>query len=313
VYRIAVDIVTGFLGSGKTTLLRRLAASELGRNVALLVNELGEVDVDGRVLGLGSIERAVELPGGCICCEIDERRFEAALAELVAVRAPDLIVVETSGAADPGALLARLRSAGLTLDAVIAVVDAALAPRTLAAHALARAQLAAADFVVVNKCDLASARAVDEVVDRVHALCPRALVYRAERCAIDLGLLFATGVRRFRADAGADGARHEPGTFAARVYRSASPLSRDALARALDRLPASVVRAKGIVRVVDGAWALLVNHVAGRSDLEWLPVAAAESQVVFIGSGLERDWPEIVALLDGCVVRADGAGRAVAR
>jgi G3E family GTPase len=308
VYRIAVDIVTGFLGSGKTTLLRRLAASGFGRNVALLVNELGDVDVDGRVLGLGGIERAVELPGGCICCEIDERRLEAALAELIAARAPDLVVIETSGAAEPAALVARVRSAGLTLDAVTTVIDAGLAARTLREHAVARAQLAAADFVVVNKCDLVAPRAVDEVVALVAAANPRALVHRAERCAVDLSLLFATGVRRFRESAQAstnaladDPALHRHDAISARVFRSSAALSRDALVHALERLPSAVQRAKGIVRVADGAWALLFNYVCGRSELEWLPMRIDESQAVFIGRDLGSAWPAIERAMRACV------------
>ena len=103
---VAVDIVSGFLGSGKTSLLRHVLAGGLrDARVAVVMNEIGEIGIDGRVLtGLGGIEKLVELSSGCICCSIDEYRFDVAIQDLVETARPDLIeTVLVDGAADAAA------------------------------------------------------------------------------------------------------------------------------------------------------------------------------------------------------------------
>jgi len=94
---IPVDIVGGFLGSGKTTLLRRLLEQGTGERVAVVVNEFGEIGIDGLVVGgLGYGERMVELSSGCICCQLDTLHFEIALEELCDDVKPDRIVIGSS-------------------------------------------------------------------------------------------------------------------------------------------------------------------------------------------------------------------------
>ena len=113
---VPVDVVGGFLGSGKTTLLRRLLEQGTGERVAVVVNEFGEIGIDGLVVGgLGYGERMVELSSGCICCQLDTLHFEIALDELCDDVKPDRIVIETSGVADPGTLSDRLAALGRPL------------------------------------------------------------------------------------------------------------------------------------------------------------------------------------------------------
>src|SRR2546427_360576 len=153
---VAVDILTGFLGSGKTTLLRHVLAHGLqGKPVAVIMNEIGEVGIDGKVVtGLANVEKMVELTSGCICCSIDDYRFDLAIQEIVETARPHLVIIESTGLADPEPLAYRVKNAGLGLDAVITVVDAANVDRELRETAVARMQIEAADFLVVNKTDL---------------------------------------------------------------------------------------------------------------------------------------------------------------
>mgnify|MGYP003694022087 CR=1 FL=1 len=125
--QVAVDVLTGFLGSGKTTLLSpRARARARGKRVAVVMNEIGDVGIDGRVVtGLDYVEKMVELSSGCICCSIDEYRFDLAIQEIIETVAADLIVIESTGLADPEPLAYRVKNAGLRLDAIITVVDAA--------------------------------------------------------------------------------------------------------------------------------------------------------------------------------------------
>src|SRR4029450_11597178 len=99
----AVDILTGFLGSGKTTLLRHVLDHGLrGKPVAVIMNEIGEIGMEGRVItGLWAVEQMVELSSGCICCTIDDYRFDLAVQGIVETARPHLIIIEANGVAAP--------------------------------------------------------------------------------------------------------------------------------------------------------------------------------------------------------------------
>ncbi len=305
---VAVDVLTGFLGSGKTTLLRHVLDHGLkGKPVAVVMNEIGEVGIDGRVVtGLSNVEKMVELSSGCICCTIDEYRFDLAIQEIVDTVRPHVIVIESTGLADPEALAYRVKNAGLGLDAVITVVDAAHVDRALAETTVAAAQIGAADFLVINKLDLVDDRALAGVEKRLARLNPRAERFRTVRGAIDSELLFATGVATYR-----ERARTAPpdhlradgiGSF---VYRTPHPLDQERFARVLDRLPRSVLRAKGVVRLAGRDWQGLFNFTVRRHELAWgkLPHVAAP-QAVFLGT--QPRAPRIRAALAACERPAEG-------
>ena len=304
---VAVDVLTGFLGSGKTTLLSHVLAHGLhGKRVALIVNEIGEIGIDGTVVtGLDYVEKMVELSSGCICCSIDEYRFDLAIQEIVETARPDLIVIETTGLADPDALAYRVKSIGLHLDAVITVVDAANVERALADTEVAGAQIAAADFLVVNKTDLVAPHDVARVRKRLARLNARAWQLESVRGAIEADVLFATDVAAHRERAHAPPAPSDHlarDAFGSFVYRSAAALAQSAFERVLERLPADVIRAKGIVRFVDREWHCLFNVTCGRVELRWvkLPVGGSENQAVFIGRRLERHRDGILTALAAC-------------
>lgn len=122
-HRVAVDIITGFLGSGKTSLIKHVLQHGLqNRHVAVVVNDIGDVNIDGRILEGVNVDRMVELSNGCICCSISSQ-FGYAMQEIVETTNPELIVIETTGAADPMSLMGEIYRLGLGVDAVITVVD----------------------------------------------------------------------------------------------------------------------------------------------------------------------------------------------
>ncbi|MFS8924449.1 cobalamin biosynthesis protein CobW [Synechococcus sp. B60.1] len=132
-HKVPVTVITGFLGSGKTTVIRHLLLNNQGRRIAVLVNEFGEVGIDGELLrgcqrceGEGSIP-ILELANGCLCCTVQEE-FLPTMETLLQQRAElDGILIETSGLALPKPLVQAFRwptlRTGATVDAVIAVVD----------------------------------------------------------------------------------------------------------------------------------------------------------------------------------------------
>jgi cobalamin biosynthesis protein CobW len=309
---VAVDILTGFLGSGKTTLLRHVLEHGLReRPVAVIMNEIGEIGIDGRVItGLSAVEKMVELSSGCICCSIDDYRFDLAVQEIIETAKPQLLVIESTGLADPEPLAYRVKNAGLGLDAVITVIDAANVERQLAETEVARAQIEAADFLVVNKLDLVDRPRLQRVERRLARLNPRAERLSTVRGVIDSDLLFATGVAAFRERArSTSGHLHDDG-IGSFLWRSRRPLRQDAFERLLARLPRDILRAKGIVRFAGRDWHCLFNFTCGRHELTWLRLegVADEAQAVFIGRDLARQRPRIEAGLAAC--ESDEAGRA---
>jgi cobalamin biosynthesis protein CobW len=303
-HTVAVDILTGFLGSGKTTLLRHVLDHGLqGKPVAVIMNEIGEIGIDGRVVtGLSAVEKMVELSSGCICCTIDDYRFDLAVQEIIETTRPHLIIIESTGLADPEPLVDRVKGAGLGLDAIIAVVDAEAAARHLRETVVAARQVEAADFIVLNKVDLVDEGAAARLERRLTRLNPRAEHFRTVRGAIDSDVLFATGVAAYRERAVRQGAPHlhEDG-FTSFVYRSEALLDQERFTHLLSRLPRDVVRAKGIVQFAEREWQCLFNVTCGRPELTWVKLPAVpENQAIFIGRDLARHEAALRATLASC-------------
>lgn len=219
--KVPCTIVTGFLGAGKTTLVRNILQSAQGRRLAVIVNEFGEVGIDGEILKNCGIEscgedRIVELSNGCICCTVADDFVPALEGLLGLANPPEHIIIETSGLALPKPLVQAFNwpaiASRVTVDGVIAVVDgAAVAAGRFAddPQALARQrevdasvdhdnpleevyedQLLCADLIVLNKTDLMSADERRRVVEEIKASVPRAVkVVEAEGAKLDATVL----------------------------------------------------------------------------------------------------------------------------
>ena len=198
--KIPATVITGFLGAGKTSLIRSLLENAGGRRLAVIVNEFGDLGVDGELLRACGLEGCaeddiVELPNGCICCTVADDFLPTMQALLERAEPPEHILIETSGLALPKPLLQafawpEVRSAA-TVDGVVAVVDGAavaagrFAADPAAVEAARRAdpaldhdapleelfedQLAAADLVIVNKRDLLDAAGWRDALAEVRA------------------------------------------------------------------------------------------------------------------------------------------------
>jgi G3E family GTPase len=146
---IPVTVVTGFLGAGKTTLLNAWLASR--RDVAVIVNEVGAIGIDGELLASPG-RTLIEIAGGCVCCTTHADLVRA--LAMLAARAPARIFVETSGAASPaGVVRAIAREESLRLEGIVTVVDGTRLSQLLELE-LAIEQIAYADVLVVTRrCD----------------------------------------------------------------------------------------------------------------------------------------------------------------
>jgi len=174
-------LFTGFLGSGKTTLILALAgrAAKSGLRVCVIVNEVGEVGIDGEVLRLGDLE-VREITAGCICCEIGVDLVRT-LRELEERLQPDLVIVEASGIASPAGILDTLRRYPTRSVGAIETITVVDPTRFDALHEvltpLIEAQIAGADRVVITKYDEADAGELKRARQVVRGLAPTAPVH----------------------------------------------------------------------------------------------------------------------------------------
>ncbi|WP_114982496.1 cobalamin biosynthesis protein CobW [Brucella canis] len=192
--KIPATVITGFLGSGKTTMIRNLLENANGKRIALIINEFGDLGVDGGILKGCGIETCreedvIELNNGCICCTVADDFIPTMTKLLDREDRPDHIVIETSGLALPQPLVAAFNwpeiKTQVTVDGVVTVIDAAAGAEGRFAddhdkvdaqraadesldhesplEELFEDQIHAADLIVLNKADLIDAAKLDSV------------------------------------------------------------------------------------------------------------------------------------------------------
>ena len=314
--RVPCTIVTGFLGAGKTTLIRHVIANAAGRRLAVIVNEFGDVGIDGEILrACGNAacpeDNIVELANGCLCCTVADE-FVPALDAILAKDGVEHIVIETSGLALPKPLVQAFHwpaiKGRVTVDGVVVVVDgAALADgrvaRDLNALVAQRAadaalehdnpieevfedQIACADLVVLNKRDLLDetgmAKAMAAIAD---ALPRRVKVITVSDGRVDEGLLLGLGVgteadianRMTHHDAEAEHDHDDFDSFVVTLGEVADPSH---IAQRIAALAEKfdVLRVKGFAAVADKPRRLLVQAVGARVTHQYdRPWAAGET------------------------------------
>ena len=301
--RVPCTVVTGFLGAGKTTLIRHVLANANGRRLAVIVNEFGDIGIDGEILkGCGDAscpeENIVELANGCLCCTVADEFVPALDTILSRIPPVEHIVIETSGLALPKPLVQAFHwpeiKSRVTVDGVVAVVDgAALADGRVAGDLDALAQqraaddaldhddpveevfadqIACADLVVLNKRDLLDETGMERALGVLTRARPsRAKVVTVAGGKVDPAALLGLGVgteedinnRRTLHD---DELDHDHDDFDS--FAVALPLINDpsTLAARITRVVENfdVLRVKGFVAVAGKPMRLLMQAVGAR-------------------------------------------------
>ncbi len=311
-----ITLLFGFLGSGKTTLARRIL-TEWGakRRLALIVNEFGDVGVDGDILAGNNID-IIQLSSGCLCCTL-KGSLIASVQELADKNQLDHIVIEATGVAEPEVMLETFCEPGFLerfdTGPVVTVVDT---PKYLKIRDMLgpfyESQVEKCDLIILNKLDLAKADLVDEVREEVSYLNDAALIRYAEHSDVDIREILdgpSSGIlkrylerenipahdhadHRHHHDHDGDHEHHHGGLHAPAesfVLDMPGPVNIDALQEMFARAPEKLWRAKGFVKTA--AKSLLVQFAMG--ELEITDCGEREGHyLVFIGDELDRKWFE---------------------
>jgi len=306
--RIPTHLISGFLGSGKTTLLQHLLDQCLAKGIkpAVMMNEYGEVNIDGELLrGQGYTVR--EMTNGCICCTIGGT-LGLALQEVAALK-PEVIFIEATGLADPVELIDQVTKEEVLplvrLASVIAVLDPINFTRLAEEiHSGIRQQTELADIVLINKRDLADEQTLRALAAQVRELNPRADMLFTER-----GQLSYERLLHLQEKITPPLARHHRAPvhdhFHTLTVLCDRPLIRARFERYIRSLPRTVWRAKGFVRFTDSEEQWMFQYVGRDFALEWIDLLPEPPEhVVFIG----KDFPrrELRDALLACAHEPDG-------
>lgn len=324
-----VVLISGFLGSGKTTLLKRILSWEDDlAGTVVLVNEFGEVGIDGALLS-GSGSDVVELASGCICCSL-AADLRQSLLGIVEQFKPSRILIEASGVADPISIRETVcaddLSAKLTLKKIVTVLDADLWEGRHIFGPLFFHQLELANLILLNKVDLFDKQRIPQFLKEIHDLMPGTQVVPTIRCNVDPEALAVDSTslnidlkpmrffQQYTAEtarpANAEGSSpdHPEGEenacmqgvdasgFATFSFQSAEPMDEKRFTAFLGSLPWELFRVKGSVRLQDRS--AFVNFVGGKYECSPLD-ESADTLLAFIGWDIDVD--AILSQLNTCL------------
>ena len=273
-----ITIITGYLGAGKTTLLRNILKNT-DQKLAIIMNEFGEINIDGKIIK-GKNVNMTELLGGCVCCSLTGE-FEAAIKEIIGKVKPDAIVVETTGVAEPDAVVVDIHDnlPELRLDAVITVVDADAIIKFPAIGHTGKAQIEMADIILLNKIDLVDKKQLKEVENKIKTINNNSIIPKTKNCNVDNEVLFGINTKK-------TAKRHKAHEIKEQYFKFETKrlINKEKFDDFVKNMPKNVYRAKGFIK--SNKKDLLFNYVAGRYDFE--EFKADKTELVFIGENIDK-------------------------
>ncbi|MEK6937167.1 MAG: GTP-binding protein [Nanoarchaeota archaeon] len=283
-----ISIITGYLGAGKTTLLKDILLNS-SKKIAVIMNEFGEIDIDSKIIK-GKNVKIAELAGGCVCCSLTGE-FEAATKEIIKKYKPDLIVVETTGLAEPDALIFDIENElpDLKLDSIITLVDCDNFFK-IPMGRTGKIQIEMADIALLNKVDLVDKKELKKLESEIKKINPRSNIIKTKFAKADQDLLFGIYSKKDIEEISHEHADNVE-FF---VFESNKSINKDKFEKLIKIFPKEVFRLKGFVKL--GNKFYLLNYVAQKYSLE--EFKADKTQLVFIGENISKVKEKILKQLN---------------
>ncbi len=308
-------LLAGFLGAGKTTLLNHLLRTESGLRIGVVINDFGAVSIDALLVS-GEVDGAVTLGNGCICCSVDADSLDSVVADLVKPSSGlDVVVIEASGLAEPGALVrmvAAARTDRICYGGLIYLVDAEQFDETRTRHRRIDNHIALADLVLVNKIDRVSSERAASVNESIRDCNSTAAILSTSHGVLDPAMLLdlpqtvAEGPRQLELSdlVRAEHSEVDPHDHASHAhlhdgyqavdFSTEYPLHPRALATLLERPPVGTFRIKGVVHFdAPGHRGRYVVHGVGGhisvTAARWADEETPTTCVTVIGAGMDAD------------------------
>lgn len=302
--KVPVTVLTGYLGSGKTTLLNRILTYEHGQKVAVIVNEFGEVGIDNQLV-IDADEEIFEMNNGCICCTVRGDLIRI-IGNLMKRRHKfDHLVIETTGLADPAPVIQTFfvdedMRDKIFLDAVVTVVDAKHIHQHWEADE-AQEQIAFADVIILNKTDLVTSEALDELESKIKGMNRMAKIYRTQKAELNMEAIL--GIQAFNLSRALeidpeflteDAHEHDESVYSYAIVESGAVDGEKLnkwLSQLLQTKGPDIFRTKGILNIAGENDRFVFQGVHmlfdGQLDRPWRKGEVRKNELVFIGRNLD--------------------------
>ncbi|MEN9809146.1 MAG: hypothetical protein RLZZ488_713 [Pseudomonadota bacterium] len=306
---IPVTIVTGFLGSGKTTLLNRMLTESHGKKIAVVLNEIGDVNLDSELVVQTLGEELKVMNNGCLCCTVRGDLTRVAKDLLKNNVDFDHLVIETTGMADPSPVAQTFfmdedLQRHYYLDAILTVVDAFHIGKNLKTVRETQDQIGFADVIILNKTDMVGPAELGDAEKLIRGINGVAKLFKTQKCSLPisdvLGISAFDLQDRVKIDPSIMVEYHEHShddEIQSIYIEEKRPLDLEKLnkfmALLVNELGEQVLRSKGVLHIKDNPLRVVfqgVHMTVGSSpDREWAAGEERKTQMVFIGRHLPRD------------------------
>lgn len=295
---VPVIVLAGFLGAGKTTILNHILRTGVGARVAVVVNDFGSVNIDSLLI-VSQTDRKMELTSGCICCVMDGGELDEALDSILE-SAPDVIIIEASGIAEPEDLIRKLLLSSnkkIGYGGMIYAVDALNYQQTLKKHRRLTEHVELADLIAITKIEHCNDKAVTSLVDDLKKT-TRALIVPAREGQLAPELLFDVPKREViqptLLQQDGHGHAHLHDEYNSVTFETDQPIDFIAFRQFMNQLPEGVYRMKGCIYFGISGFEqkFVLQSVGKRWDMyaeEWGELDKPRTILVLIGHQIDEE------------------------